>query len=110
MWKLKINYLSTRWQLQESLPAVLWVQACQQYKICGMGSCPVGNATQNPELRKRLDIDKSAQRVANYLNVTLEELKTFARVTGHNSVHGLSVDDLVTLNREISEFTNIPHA
>ena len=90
--------------------AALIAAACQQYKICGMGSCPVGIATQNPELRKRLDIDKSAQRVANYLNVTLEELKTFARVTGHNSIHGLNVDDLVTLNREISEFTNIPHA
>ncbi len=90
--------------------AALIAAACQQYKICGMGSCPVGIATQNPELRKRLDIDKSAQRVANYLNVTLEELKTFARVTGHNSIHGMNVDDLVTLNREISEFTNIPHA
>ena len=90
--------------------AALMAAACQQYKICGMGSCPAGIATQNPELRKRLDIDKSAQRVANYLNVTLEELKTFARVTGHNSVHSLSVDDLVTINREISEFTNIPHA
>ncbi len=55
-------------------------------------------------------MDQAAQRVANYLNVTLEELKTFARITGHSSIHDLCVDDLATLNREISDFTNIPHA
>ena len=90
--------------------AALIAAACQQYRICGSGNCPVGIATQDPVLRERLKIDQAAQRVANYLNVTLEELKTFARITGHSSVHGLCVDDLVTLSREISEFTNIPHA
>ncbi len=90
--------------------AALIAAACQQYRICGMGNCPVGIATQDPELRERLKTEQAAQRVANYLNVTLEELKMFARITGHNSVHGLCTDDLVTLNREISEFTNIKHA
>lgn len=89
--------------------AALIAAACQQYRICGSGNCPVGIATQDTKLRERLKIEQSAQRVANYLNVTLEELKTFARITGHTSVHDLTVDDLVTVNREISEFTNIPH-
>ena len=90
--------------------AALIAAACQQYRICGSGNCPVGIATQNPALRERLKVEQSAQRVANYLNVTLAELKSFARITGHSSVHDLSVDDLVTINREISEFTNIRHA
>lgn len=90
--------------------AALIAAACQQYRICGSGNCPVGIATQNPELRERLKIEQAAKRVANYLNVTKEELKTFARITGHGNVHDLSVDDLVTVSREISEFTNIPHA
>lgn len=72
--------------------------------------CPAGIATQNPELRKRVKIEEGSQRVANYLKVSNEELKTFARITGHNDVHDLSVDDLITINREISEFTNISHA
>lgn len=84
--------------------------ACQQYRICGSGNCPVGVATQDPELRARLQEEKAAQRVANYLNVSLAELKTFARITGHVRLHDLSVDDLCTVSREISEFTNIPHA
>lgn len=90
--------------------AGLIAAACQQYRICGSGNCPVGVATQNPELRKRLHIDASAQRVANFLNVSLEELKTFARVTGNHSVHGLSVDNLITTDRDISEYTGIRHA
>lgn len=90
--------------------APLIAAACQQYRICGSGNCPMGIATQDPELRSRLHVDAAAQRVANYLNVSFAELKTFARITGHQNLHDLSVDDLVTINREISEHTNIEHA
>mgnify|MGYP000849358835 FL=1 len=89
--------------------APLIAAACQQYRICGTGLCPVGIATQNPELRARLKGEAAAKRVANYLNVSLEELKTFARVTGHSKLHDLSVEALVTTSREISEHTNIAH-
>ena len=84
--------------------------ACQQYRICGSGNCPVGVATQDEELRKRLNIDAAAQRTANYLNVSLEELRMFARVTGHTSVHDLSMSDLVTTDEEIAKYTGIKHA
>lgn len=90
--------------------AGLIAAACQQYRICGSGNCPVGIATQDPKLRERVKVETSAQRVANFLNVSLEELKTFARITGHASVHDLSVEDLVTVSREISEYTEIRHA
>ena len=90
--------------------AALIAMACQQYQICGTGMCPVGVATQDPDLRERLKEDVAAQRVANFLKVSLEELKMFARVTGHENLHDLSVDDLCTVSREISEYTDIPHA
>lgn len=90
--------------------AAMVAAACQQYRICGTGMCPVGVATQDPELRSRLHTEAAAQRVANYLNCCTEELKTFARITGHDNIHELSVSDLCTVSREISEFTNIPHA
>lgn len=90
--------------------AALIAAACQQYRICNTGYCPVGIATQDPELRKKLHIEKSAQRVGNYLNVCAEELKTFARITGHENLHDLCVDDLCTISSEISNHTNIPHA
>ncbi|MGN0561430.1 MAG: rubrerythrin [Candidatus Fimenecus sp.] len=90
--------------------AGLMAAACQQYRICGSGNCPVGVATQDPELRKRLHIDAAAQRVANFLNVSRAELQTFARVTGNRSVHGLSMENLITTDREIAEYTGIRHA
>lgn len=90
--------------------AALIAMACQQYRICGTGMCPVGIATQDEELRERLHTDAAAARVANFLNVSLDELKMFARITGHNNIHDLSVDDLCTISREISEYTNITHA
>ncbi len=90
--------------------AAMVAAACQQYRICGSGMCPVGVATQDEKLRSRLSIDAASKRVANYLNCSLEELKTFARITGHENVHDLCVNDLCTINREISEYTNIPHA
>lgn len=90
--------------------AALIAAACQQYRICGTGNCPVGIATQDPKLRDRFKGEAAAQRVANFLNVSREELKTFARITGHQRIHDLSTEDLCTISREISEFTNIPHA
>ena len=90
--------------------AAMVAAACQQYRICGTGMCPVGVATQEPALRERLHMDAAAGRVANYLRCSAEEWKTFARITGHEDIHELSVDDLCTISREISEYTNIEHA
>ena len=89
--------------------AAMIATACQQYKICDTGDCPVGVATQDEELRKRLKIETAAKRVENYLKVSTEELKTFARITGHNDVHDLNINDLCTINSEISDYTDIRH-
>ena len=89
--------------------AAMIATACQQYKICDTGDCPVGVATQDEELRKRLKIETAAKRVENYLKVSTEELKTFARITGHSDVHDLNIEDLCTINSEISDYTDIKH-
>lgn len=90
--------------------AALMAIGCQQYRICDSGRCPVGIATQDPGLRARLDVDESARWLASFLRVSTEELKDFARLTGHDSVHKLAVSDLVTTSSEISAHTSIPHA
>lgn len=89
--------------------SALMALGCERYRICENGGCPLGIATQDEELRKRLNIDKSSKRVANFLNTSLEELKTFARITGKNDIHKVSQKDLVTTNMEISNYTNIKH-
>jgi glutamate synthase domain-containing protein 2/rubredoxin len=89
--------------------AALMACACQQYRICNTGNCPVGVTTQKPELRDRLKPEVSAQRLEQFLRVSAEELKDFARLTGNNDVHALSIRNICTTNSEISDHTEIPH-
>jgi len=89
--------------------AALMACGCQQYRVCDTGKCPMGITTQDPVLRARLDVDRSAKRLENFLRVSTEELATFARLTGHDDVHALSVADLCTVNSEISNYTSITH-
>lgn len=89
--------------------AALIAIGCQQYRICESGRCPVGITTQDPELRARLDIDLSAERLANYLSVVTAELADFARLTGRDDVHRLDLSDLRTTSPEIAKYTGIAH-
>jgi len=89
--------------------SALMASACQQYRICDTGKCPVGVTTQDPELRKRLKIDISAKKLENFLRVSTKELEDFARLTGNDDVHKLMISDLCTTNSEISNHTEIEH-
>ncbi len=89
--------------------AALMAIGCQQYKICNTGKCPMGIATQDKKLRANLNIDKAARRLENFLKVTTSELVDFTRLTGNNSIHGMSVNDLCTVNSEISRYTLVEH-
>jgi glutamate synthase domain-containing protein 2 len=90
--------------------AALMALGCQRYRACNSGSCPVGIATQDPELESRLDTAAGAKRVGNYLNATSEEIRIFLRISGHRSLGELSLDDLCTVSSEISQNTGIRHA
>jgi len=90
--------------------AALMATACQQYRICHTGDCPVGVTTHKEELRQRLHVDHSANKLSNFLRVSTDELRTFARLTGCDDVHKLTISDLVTYNSEISNHTDIEHA
>jgi len=89
--------------------AALIACGCQQYRMCNTGKCPMGITTQNPDLRARLNVEKSAAQLQNFLMVSTDELKSFARLTGNDDVHKLSTADLCTINSEISNYTAILH-
>ncbi len=89
--------------------AALMAAACQQYRICTTGKCPVGVTTQNQQLRERLKMDISAKKLENFLQVSTEELKDFARLTGNDDVHALGINNLCTTHSEISNHTEIRH-
>nr|WP_245527691.1 FMN-binding glutamate synthase family protein [Chloroherpeton thalassium] len=83
---------------------------CQQYRVCHKGTCPVGIATQDPKLRERFNIEESAKMLANLFLVYKSELEDIVRILGRKNIHDLEYSDLVTLSREISEYTDIAHA
>ena len=90
--------------------APLMALGCQRYRICDSGRCPMGIATHDPELTSRIDIDVGAQRVANFMKVLTEEISTFLRITGHERLDELSLEDIFTTDRDIHEWCGIRHA
>jgi glutamate synthase domain-containing protein 2 len=74
------------------------------------GRCPVGIATQDPALEKRLDSDLGARRVTNYLKALVMELTTLARACGKSDVHNLEPEDLVALTIEAAAMAKVPLA
>ena len=77
---------------------------------CHTGRCPVGVATQDPELRKRLDPDEAATRVYNFLHTLTMECQMMARACGKTNVHSLEPEDLAALTMEASAMAQVPLA
>jgi glutamate synthase domain-containing protein 2 len=83
---------------------------CKYIRECHLGTCPYGIATQERSLRKRLDVDIAAQRVANFIRAATEEVKTFARICGKDEIHKLDRDDLRAINPEVARITGVEMA
>ena len=77
---------------------------------CHTGRCPVGVATQDPILRKRLDPDAAAERVYNFLHTLTIEAQLFARACGKTNIHSLEPEDLAALTMEASACAQVPMA
>ncbi|MCA9092736.1 MAG: FMN-binding glutamate synthase family protein [Planctomycetaceae bacterium] len=77
---------------------------------CQSGKCPVGIATQIPELESRLNAEEGAKRLKNYLQVLTMEVTTLARACGKSNVHHLEREDLVALTIEAAAMAKVPLA
>ena len=83
---------------------------CLAMRACHTNNCPVGIATQKEGLRKRLEIEKSAQRLTTFLRHSRELMCVLARACGHARLSDFTLDDLTTYSREIAELAGIPYA
>jgi len=77
---------------------------------CHTGLCPVGVATQDPELEKRMDPRAGAERLARFLTAMTMEVTALAKACGKSSVHNLETEDLRALSFEASAFTGVKMA
>jgi glutamate synthase domain-containing protein 2 len=86
---------------------LLIAMGCTYCRLCHLGKCPKGIATQDPKLRKNLNIKEASQNVANYIKNCTEEIKMIAGACGKNDVHHLSKEDLRALNLQIAKITGV---
>jgi len=77
---------------------------------CHTGRCPVGITTQDPDLELRLQSDRAATSVANYLRAITMEVTALARACGKSSVHHLEPEDLAALTVEAAAMARVPLA
>ena len=74
--------------------SLLIAMGCTYCRLCYLGNCPKGIATQNQELRKKLNIEEATQNVANFIKNCTEEIKMVAGACGKNNIHQLSKEDV----------------
>ncbi len=77
---------------------------------CNTGCCPSGIATQDIRLVKRLDVDKVAQNLVNYILATNIELKKLMAPIGCSTLPVGRSDALITVDKHIANRLDIQYS
>jgi len=83
---------------------------CLGMRACHTNNCPVGIATQKPNLRARLIVQESAKRLARYLEATTHLMQVMARACGHDHLNQFNLNDITTWKRDVAYLTGVPYA
>ena len=83
--------------------APLVVSGCVMMRVCHLDTCPVGVATQNPELRSRFT--GQAEHVVNFFMFLAEEVREYLAALGFKSLdEAIGHTELLDANRAISHW------
>ena len=82
---------------------------CIGMRACDTNNCPVGIATQKPELRDRLPVDSAAERLARFFGASVELMQVLARAMGHRHLNEFSVEDLTTFKKDMSHLAGVAY-
>ncbi|MEO0421756.1 MAG: glutamate synthase-related protein [Pseudomonadota bacterium] len=83
---------------------------CVAARMCNSNNCPVGIATQKPELRKRLDVQVGAERLARFFSASTALMQVLARACGHDKLSSFSARDITSWKREVAGLAGIRFA
>ena len=75
---------------------------------CHEGKCAFGIGTQDPERRKKLDIDDAARKIANYIQGMTYEAVLIAKAAGKTALANMEREDLRSMTLESCAMTGIP--
>lgn len=82
--------------------AALVVEGCIMMRKCHLNTCPVGVATQDPELRKRFTGDPN--HVVNFFKFIVQELREIMAELGFRTV-----DEMIGQSDFLRQKTNVKH-
>ena len=83
---------------------------CVAARMCNTNNCPAGIATQKEELRKRLDVESSATRLATFFGSAVELMQVMARACGHDDLSQFNKDDLATWDHEMARLSGVRYS
>ena len=89
--------------------AAIQAIGCLGMRACHTNNCPVGIATQKPELRSRLPVDTAAERLARYFEAAVELMTVVARAAGHRHVSAFSAADLTSFKTDMCQLTGVAY-
>ncbi|MCY4036491.1 MAG: FMN-binding glutamate synthase family protein, partial [bacterium] len=87
--------------------AAMQAIGCLGMRACASNNCPVGIATQRPELRARLPVEEAAERLHNFFGASVELMSVLARACGHAHLREFCTDDLTTFDQEMAHLAGI---
>lgn len=86
--------------------APLVTMGCVMMRVCNLDTCPVGVATQNPELRKRFK--GKPEYVENFMKFVAQELREYMAALGIKNVDGLiGRTDLLKVKEDRAKIVSI---
>ena len=83
---------------------------CLGMRACNTNNCPVGIATQKPELRARIDIQIAAKRLERFFRSSVELMQVLARACGRRHLNEFELADLTTWNRDMAALSGVSYA
>jgi glutamate synthase domain-containing protein 2 len=89
--------------------AAIQAIGCLGMRACQTNNCPVGIATQKPQLRSRLPVDIAATRLARFFDASVELMTVLARAAGHQHIGDFTIDDLTTFKSDMADLCGVAY-
>ena len=83
---------------------------CVGARMCNTNNCPAGIATQDPELRKQVNIEKASKGLATYFNSAVSLMSILARACGYRRLSQFCKDDITTWEHSVARLTGVEFA
>ncbi len=83
---------------------------CVGARMCNSNNCPAGIATQKPDLRALLNIDRSAQQLSNFLTASTQLMQVMARACGHDHLNQFNGGDITTWHKSMAALSGVQFA